>query len=238
MDSDSPLHDDGRQGMAEKVRKLLALADSPDEAEAQAALLKARELMTRYELSHADIDNAPPPAVVDESTGLDFSARRDPWLNSLAAVIGENFCVVEYLVTPYGKRTHEIRYFGKKEDVTAAIEALRGAAAFIHKQNARIARSMKQTFGRRIPAAYIRQETEGYGEGFSAGLERAFAAQSEEMKQKWGLVPVVSAEVREQFEDQYQLEEFTLKRGAISGTARSQGYEDGFAYGSKKQIGD
>ena len=34
-----------------KIKKLLALAESPVEAEAQAALLKAREMMAKHKLS-------------------------------------------------------------------------------------------------------------------------------------------------------------------------------------------
>ena len=34
-----------------KIKKLLALAESPVEAEAQAALLKSRELMAKHKLS-------------------------------------------------------------------------------------------------------------------------------------------------------------------------------------------
>lgn len=42
----------------EKIRKLLALAESPNEHEARAALLKARELMAEYKLTEAEIKDA------------------------------------------------------------------------------------------------------------------------------------------------------------------------------------
>ena len=38
-----------------KIKKLLALAESPVEAEAQAALLKSRELMAKHKLSERDL---------------------------------------------------------------------------------------------------------------------------------------------------------------------------------------
>ena len=38
----------------EKIRKLLALAESENENEAKAALLKARELMAEHKLSEMD----------------------------------------------------------------------------------------------------------------------------------------------------------------------------------------
>ena len=40
----------------DKIRKLLALAESPVEAEAKAALLKARKLMAEHKLSEAELE--------------------------------------------------------------------------------------------------------------------------------------------------------------------------------------
>lgn len=39
----------------EKIKKLLALAESPNEHEAKAALLKAKELMAEHKLSEMDV---------------------------------------------------------------------------------------------------------------------------------------------------------------------------------------
>lgn len=38
----------------DKIKKFLALAESPNESEAKAALLKARELMAEHKLSEAE----------------------------------------------------------------------------------------------------------------------------------------------------------------------------------------
>lgn len=43
------------QDIRDKIAKLLALADSPSEAEARAALLKARELMAKHKLRPEEI---------------------------------------------------------------------------------------------------------------------------------------------------------------------------------------
>ena len=40
----------------EKIKKLLALARSNNEHEARAAMLKAREIMGRYKLTEADLE--------------------------------------------------------------------------------------------------------------------------------------------------------------------------------------
>ena len=51
----------------EKIRKLLALAESPVEAEARAALLKARQLMAEHKLTERECREAEKQAVKDLS---------------------------------------------------------------------------------------------------------------------------------------------------------------------------
>ena len=56
-----------------KIKKLLALAESPVEAEAQAALLKARELMAKHKLSERKITAA------KAIGGIRQEARHSAW---------------------------------------------------------------------------------------------------------------------------------------------------------------
>ena len=76
----------------DKIRKLLALAQSPEEAEAKVALLRARELMAKHKLTEADLEEAKNQAGRNVLTGITCSKRRDPWIVNLSAVIGERFC--------------------------------------------------------------------------------------------------------------------------------------------------
>ena len=46
--------------LTDKIAHLLALANSPYEAEAKAALLKARQLMAKYKLTLADVTPSGP----------------------------------------------------------------------------------------------------------------------------------------------------------------------------------
>lgn len=64
----------------DKIRKLLALAESPSEAEAKAALLKARELMAKHKLTQADLGEAKGREVRSVVTEISFSKRREPWI--------------------------------------------------------------------------------------------------------------------------------------------------------------
>ena len=71
----------------EKIRKLLALAESPNEHEARAALLKARQLMAEHKLTEAELKDVEKQQVKDVRTDITCSKRRDPWIVSLSAII-------------------------------------------------------------------------------------------------------------------------------------------------------
>ena len=49
----------------EKIRKLLALAESPNEHEARAALLKARQLMAEHKLTETELKDVEKQQVKD-----------------------------------------------------------------------------------------------------------------------------------------------------------------------------
>ena len=63
----------------DKIRKLLALADSPNDNEAIAALSKARELMARHKLTERDID-IKSSEVVTELLDIYHTARSSIWV--------------------------------------------------------------------------------------------------------------------------------------------------------------
>ena len=75
----------------ERIRKILALAESPNEHEAKAALLKARQLMAEHKLSESEIRSTGTSNELQVAFGLTFSIRRSPWLYIPAAVLGESF---------------------------------------------------------------------------------------------------------------------------------------------------
>ena len=74
----------------DKIRKLLALAESPVEAEAKAALLKARQLMAEHKLTEAELKEVEKQAAKDVRTDINCSKRREPCIINLSAVKWEN----------------------------------------------------------------------------------------------------------------------------------------------------
>ena len=68
----------------EKIKKLLALAGSNNEHEARAAILKAREIMGRYKLTEADLEEKEKSCFCDD-TG---------WHNECRMELAEKFAFV------------------------------------------------------------------------------------------------------------------------------------------------
>lgn len=112
----------------DKIRKLLALAESPVEAEAKIALLKARELMAKHKLTEVELGEAENQAVRNVLTDITCSKRRDPWVIHLSAVIGENYCCTSYRSHNSGQQTQVVGFIGLEEDVeicTAIFKSMR-----------------------------------------------------------------------------------------------------------------
>lgn len=93
-----------------KIAKLLALSSSPNEKEAQEALLKARELMAKHELSPEECQQGSSAKVVMRTVGVECTKMTDPWAVQLGAVIGKRYCCFEsgfirIIGTPYYNAT-------------------------------------------------------------------------------------------------------------------------------------
>lgn len=111
----------------EKIRKLLALAESPVEAEARAALLKARQLMAEHKLTERECRAAEKQAVRDVLTDITCSKRREPWIIPLSATIGESYCCKGYRKRYYGQQTQHVGFIGLEDDVEICIAVFKYA---------------------------------------------------------------------------------------------------------------
>lgn len=110
----------------DKIRKLLALAKSPEPEEAKLALLKARKLMAEHKLTERDLEEHD-TTVIQQEIDETFSKKANSWMSPLSTVIGENYCCAAYqkmkqeydgsVRNPYCRRwTHRaiVRSFKKK----------------------------------------------------------------------------------------------------------------------------
>lgn len=201
----------------EKIKNLLALAQSPNEHEARAALLKARELMARHKISERELSETD-LNVETNMTGITFSKRRDPWVYNLASVIAVNHCCREFRTQIKGKQTGEIGFIGFSEDVSMctelfkyAVDCVRSATSRLRKQAVKMA--------------------DNYGHGFTHGLSEAYKQQQAE---EWALVLVVPKEVNEFCGD---LKKRTVTTAIDTNMAAFQeGVKDGQRFHGQKRI--
>lgn len=102
------------ESVLQKVRGLLALSgNNPSQAEAQAAALKAQELIAKYNLTLTDVEKETQEIVTSEyRTGVDKS-----WKYGLARAVADNFRVMIYWVD-----RRVAVFYGYKQDTMIAVQ--------------------------------------------------------------------------------------------------------------------
>ena len=179
-----------------KIKKLLALAESPVEAEAQAALLKSRELMAKHKLSERDLKDVGKREVKDIELEITCSKRRDPWIVNLSGVIAENYCCKGYRRHSPGSQTQRMGFIGFEDDVEICVVVFKYAVDCVLAKIKEIKKEYKQ-YG--LQADYIKRMCDSYGYGFVSGANKAFKKQQEEKQQEWGLVLVILSRLVDTF---------------------------------------
>lgn len=182
------------QDYREKIRKLLQLADSPNEHEAKAALLKARELMAEHKLTEEDL-KAIDRKVTTVITKWTCTKRNRPWLVHLASVIGENHCCKAITRHEYLKQTRLIGFVGFPDDIALCTEIYDYAAQFLIDKTDDIEERFPE-----LTQTELVQVIDSYGYGFVVGLDQLYnsqRAQKEQDQEQWGLVMVTPKEVED-----------------------------------------
>lgn len=171
-----------------KIEKLLALAgNNPSEAEAQAAMLKAQELMAQHNLDMAQFKDQPKEkkeAVVDYFKGY----HNTGWAISLAKVICDNFRCNLLRAAGYG-----LVFVGLKEDVAICRAVFTFASQTLDHNMMKLRRQYRK---QGLPTDGISGD---YAAGFIAGLKAKYKEQVE--KNNWGLVLVKDALVEQKSDE-------------------------------------
>lgn len=215
----------------EKIRRLLALAESPNENEAKAALLKARELMAKYKLTERECRDAIPQRVVRLYASVTASKRRDPWCIMLSAIIGENYCCKAVRTHKHRCQTQAIGFIGFEDDAALCVSIFEYAVDCIHSEVKRIRQEYDWA-----AASYITRRCDSYGYGFAAGLKAAFDAQTKE-HQQWGLVLVMPKEVQDAADKIGKPTIFKSRsQDGICGDEYASGYQHGQAFDPQRRL--
>lgn len=205
----------------DKIAKLLALADSPDENEAKAALLKARALMAKHKLTEGDCEKAEKAKVINETIGVTCTALTDPWAIQLSAVIAGAYCCKAFHRKYKNGKRYTIGFVGLEDDFEVC------KRVFLYAYNTVKAYQKTIQRGRFEFAADHRDRCNAYGYGFTIGVRRAFEEQTKQ-QQEWGLVMVVPQAVNDAtLRFQKRPNPGRDKTGGELDKYRVKGFEDG-----------
>ena len=233
--SEARLRNGGQGTMAtdykEKIKKLLALAESPNEHEAKAALLKARQLMAEHKLMEAEVKDVEKQVVKEVWTDITCSKRRNPWVVHLSAAIGGNYCCKGCRRHRPGEQTQQIGFIGFEDDLEVCVAIFKYAVDCILSEIERIKKENQCYY-----SSYVKRLCDSYGYGFVVGIEAAFEEQQQENEEGWGLVLVMPQEVLEAAERIGHAEFRSRAEKSISGDAYAQGYRHGKEFNPTKRL--
>lgn len=117
----------------DKIRKLLALAKSPEPEEAKLALLKARKLMAEHKLSERDLEERN-TTVIKRAIGEKFSKKANSWMDPLSIVIGENYCCSAFRCKISAKTTvWHVGFIGLEGDIEICVKIFRYAVRALNR---------------------------------------------------------------------------------------------------------
>ena len=215
----------------DKIAKLLALADSPNEHEAREALLKARKLMAKHKLAEAECVKTENTQVIKELVGVSCTAMTNPWLLPLSAIIAKSYCCKAYNTRHKGGRIYNIGFAGLEDDFEIC------KRIFLYAYDCVL--SFFNTNIRRDPhesASIYREKCNAYGFGFMHGVQKAFESQQEQ-HQEWGLVMAVPQAVEDALRNaKKKLNPGKEKKGGYLDDFRRRGYQDGKEFDPNKRI--
>lgn len=213
----------------ERIRKLLALGTSPNENEAKAAVLKAKELMIKNKLTEGDFEDDKAREIVSR-TCEDISWTTDSgriWYTNICKMISENYCCVSAWSHQKGGRTYTLVITGMKSDVDVCEEVIKYAIGFVL--------SATKYLNRRPGYSMDPKSTEkSYATGFVAGLEIAFEEQKEEHPE-WALVEVKPQEVLD-YEKNLGTRNVRTRKTDMNMAAYLKGQVDGSKFNAKKVL--
>lgn len=201
------------ESILQKVRGLLALSgNNPSQEEAQAAALKAQELIAKYNLTLTDVEKETQEiATAEYRTGVDKS-----WKYDLARAVADNFRVMIYWID-----RRVAVFYGYKQDTMVAVQVFEYLFKTGEKGARAACRKAYKEFGTETGVYF------SYTRGFTAGVKSHLDAQST------ALMVVTPKEVKEQYAEYAKdnLKKMPMLRdGSEKGTS-AKAYNDGFRDG-------
>lgn len=212
----------------EKIAKLLALAESPNENEAKVALLKARELMVQYKLRPEDCSAKKENVVKRVLDDIKCTTMTDFWIYKLSDVIAKHYFCKSYCIKPPRSKSLTLVLMGFESDVEIAERILRYAIDCVKVEQRNIYRMKKwQGYG----TTDLRLACNAYGDGFVGGLDQEYQRQDAE-HQEWGLVMMTPKDVQDAYGKMSMKtsKTHTRRAGSWANDIRDKGVEHGRSF--------
>lgn len=203
----------------DRIKKLLALSQSPNENEARDALLKARDLMMKYKISEAEFEEKKDAKLVHLSC-QNISWTTDSgraWMTDLCNLIANKYLCSAAWHTPHGTRTHRLVLTGLEDDVNVCKEVMEYAVGFVGSTSTLLSR-----FKTAEQAKIVRNS---YARGFIAGLKMAFEDQ-EEAHEEWSLAIIKPQQVQD-YENTLGTRNVRTRKTGVDPLAYMRGQTDG-----------
>lgn len=227
--------------VTEKIRKLLAKAESNNEHEATAALLKARELMAKYKVDEAAIKDTPArnnvlnKAVYKAET---FSGLKNTWFLDLSHTIADNHCCAAVQQSYIGRSTAFVVFAGLDEDPYIALEVFTYAVQHIKAQVKEYGQYIRKAG--LYPANEIRQRARtweySYADGFNRGLAAKYAEQLKADNTGTMALTVVKPVEVTDYVDGLKCRTINARDNGESESARRCGFTAGYTFNPTKQL--
>lgn len=218
----------------EKIKKLLALAESDNEHEAKAALLKAKELMAIYKIESFDLNGNEKKSVKRIETEFQYTKRGEWWMGSLADIIAENYCCRSAASCFKGQQKRTVIFVGLDGDVDICERIFRYAVDTA--RNCGLSYVSNKYRGYKLSFAEKNKLKNSYAVGFTFGVQEAFNKQKQENEAGWGLIMVVPKEVNDACQH-FSEDKYKSKHSVYCG-AESAGREEGRRFSPNSRIGN
>lgn len=206
----------------EKIKKLLALAESNNEHEAKAALLKAKELMAAHKISEIDLAETKNKEVRRVMTGITYTNRGSRWVGTLACTIAENYCCG---CAVNGRQTLEVLFIGLDGDVDVCANIFKYA---VDSANSCSQYYLDHIYKYRCNSRKVENTVKNsYATGFVNGIRDAFREQKDGKEAGWGLVMQMPSEVSEYMKTGFVTKNHKLKHKEIDYNVYGEGFKEG-----------
>jgi Protein of unknown function (DUF2786) len=213
----------GRDPTLRRIVRLLALADSPNLHEAEAAMNEARRLMLVHNINAANA--AVPDGYTFRHVGQ-VKARSDASERILAGILGRHFFVSVIWVPSYLPLQARGGYTLELCGTSANLDVAEHVHAFLTDTAARLWRDHKRTRGIRSD-----RERRSFCAGVMAGFDEKLG-KGERQSQRQGLIRQVDAE-----RDAYLRRRYPrIRRRNAHASLRPKAYEDGKVAGRQVEL--